>query len=121
MDFNNDKSLLFVVCANSDIVSVINTETDEVVDEISVRINNELPFGSSPNALSISPDGKQLFVANGTDNAICVIETDKPYKIAGFIPTGWYPGAVAVNKCKGSWLKKSAHRQRRVQFARSSG
>jgi YVTN family beta-propeller protein len=98
MVFNNDKSLLFVACANSDIISVINTETDEVVDEISVKMNNELPFGSSPNALTISPDGKKLFVANGTDNAICVIETDNPYKVAGFIPTGWYPGAVAVNK-----------------------
>lgn len=98
MVFNNDKSLLFVACANSDIISVINTETDEVVNKISVRMNDELPFGSSPNALTISPDGKQLFVANGTDNAICVIETEKPYHISGFIPTGWYPGSVAINK-----------------------
>ncbi len=98
MVFNNDKSLLFVACANSDIISVINTETDEVVDEISVRMSNTLPFGSSPNALTISPDGKQLFVANGTDNAICVIETEKPYRVTGFIPTGWYPGSVTINK-----------------------
>ena len=103
MVFNNDKSLLYVACANSDIIFVINTETDEVIDEISVRMTNELPFGSSPNALTISPDGKQLYVANGTDNAICVIETDQPYKVAGFIPTGWYPGSVAVNK-SGSFL-----------------
>ncbi len=98
MVFSNDKSLLFVACANSDIISVINTETDEVVDEISVKMNKELPFGSSPNALTISPDGKQLFVANGTDNAICVIETEKPYRVTGFIPTGWYPGSVVTNK-----------------------
>lgn len=98
MVFSSDKSLLFVACANSDIISVINTETDEVIDEISVRMKPGLPFGSSPNALTISPDGKQLFVANGTDNAICVIDTEKPYRVAGFIPTGWYPGSVVVNK-----------------------
>lgn len=103
MVFNKDASLLFVACANSDIISVINTEIDEVIDEISVRMNHDLPFGSSPNALTISPDGKQLFVANGTDNAICVVETEKPYRIAGFIPTGWYPGSVAINK-SGTYL-----------------
>ena len=98
MVFNNDKSLLFVACANSDIISVINTEKDEVTDEISVKMNKDLPFGSSPNALTISSDGKFLYVANGTDNAICVIDTEKPYRVAGFIPTGWYPGSVAINK-----------------------
>ncbi len=97
MVFNRDKTLLFVACANSDVISVINTATDEVMDEISVRMNADLPFGSSPNALSISPDGQKLYVANGTENAIAVIETVKPYRIIGHIPTGWYPGAVETN------------------------
>lgn len=103
MVFNSDKSLLFVACANSDIISVINTETDEVIHEISVRSNSKLPFGSSPNALALSPDGKLLFVANGTDNAICVVETEKPFRVTGFIPTGWYPGSVLVNQ-SGTYL-----------------
>ncbi|MGC9354152.1 MAG: alkaline phosphatase family protein, partial [Mariniphaga sp.] len=97
MVFNPDKSLLFVACANSDIVAVIDTETDEVIHEISVSMSDDLPFGSSPNALSISPDGKFLFVANGTDNAICVVETGRPTRIAGYIPAGWYPGAVVAS------------------------
>jgi DNA-binding beta-propeller fold protein YncE len=37
-------------------------------------------------------------VANGTDNAVCVIEANEPYKIKGYIPTGWYPGSVAMDK-----------------------
>ncbi|HCC69894.1 MAG TPA: hypothetical protein DEQ09_01885, partial [Bacteroidales bacterium] len=97
MVFNADKSLLFVACANSDVISVIDTKTDELVREISVRTNNNQLFGSSPNALTISPDGKYLYVANGTDNAICVIETQAPNNIAGYIPTGWYPGSIATN------------------------
>ena len=97
MVFNLDKTLLFVTCANSDIISVIDTETDEIIDEISVRMNHDLPFGSSPNALAISPDGETIYAANGTDNALCVIESVKPFRIKGYIPTGWYPGSVTLN------------------------
>jgi len=97
MVFNLDKTLLFVTCANSDIISVIDTETDEIIDEISVRMNHDLPFGSSPNALAISPDGETIYAANGTDNALCVIESVKPFHIKGYIPTGWYPGSVTLN------------------------
>lgn len=103
MVFSKDKSRLFVACANSDVISVIDTETDEVVNEISVRMKEDLPFGSSPNALAISPDGEFLYVANGTDNAVGVIETANLTRIAGYIPAGWYPGAVAVSS-SGTYL-----------------
>ncbi len=98
MVLSPDKTRLYLACANSDIISVIDTENDAVVDSISVRLEKDLPFGSAPNALAISPDGNQLFVANGTDNALCVIQLDKKNEIAGFIPTGWYPGAVSLDK-----------------------
>ncbi|MCK5134678.1 MAG: bifunctional YncE family protein/alkaline phosphatase family protein [Bacteroidales bacterium] len=98
MALSPDKAHLYVACANSDIISVIDTKSDAVIDRISVRMEKDLPFGSAPNALAISHDGKQLFVANGTDNALCVIELDDKNEIAGFIPTGWYPGAVILDK-----------------------
>ena len=98
MALSPDKSRLYIACANSDIISVIDTKSDAVVGTISVRMEKDLPFGSAPNALAISPDGKQLFVANGTDNALCVIQLDEKNDIAGFIPTGWYPGAISLDK-----------------------
>lgn len=98
MVLNADKSLLYVACANSDQIFVIDTEKDQVKSVISVHLNKETPFGSAPNALAISPDGKFLYVANGTDNAICVIETGSDCKVVGYIPTGWYPGSVIINK-----------------------
>ncbi len=101
MVLSPDKSRLYVACANSDLISIIDTKRDTVVDNISVKMEKDLPFGSAPNALAISPDGKQLFVANGTDNAICVVQLDDNNKITGFIPTGWYPGAVLMDKDKG--------------------
>jgi len=98
MVLNADKSLLYVACANSDQIFVIDTRSDEVKSEISVHLNKETPFGSAPNALTLSPDGKYLYAANGTDNALCVIETGSSYRVIGYIPTGWYPGAVIMNK-----------------------
>ncbi len=98
MALSPDHARLYVACANSDIVSVIDTERDTVIQEISVRMQENLPFGSAPNALAVSPDGKYLYAANGTDNAICVIETGDPGKVIGYIPTGWYPGSVILDK-----------------------
>lgn len=89
---------LYVACSNSDSISVIDTKTDEVIEKISVYLKEGTLFGSSPNDLSLSPDGKYLYVANGTDNAICVIKTETPAKVIGYIPTGWYPGTVLSNK-----------------------
>lgn len=93
-----DKKYLYIACANSDFISVIDTKSDEVIDEISIRLQDDLPFGSAPNALTISADGKRLYVANGTDNAICVIQLDAENNKMGFIPTGWYPGAVILDR-----------------------
>jgi YVTN family beta-propeller protein len=98
MVLSPDKKHLFVACANSDIVSVIDTETDEVINEISVHFTQGLPFGSAPNALEISMDGKLLYIANGTDNAVCVIDLKDDNKLLGFIPTGWYPGAIQLDQ-----------------------
>jgi YVTN family beta-propeller protein len=98
MVFSPDREKLYVACANSDIISVINTDTDQVIDKISVHMQADIPFGSAPNALTISPDGKYLYVANGTENAVCVIQTGPSVQILGYIPTGWYPGSVLLNK-----------------------
>ena len=96
MALTPDGGKLYVACANSDIIAVIDTKTDEVVSNISVHSEEGALFGSSPNDLTVSPDGKYLYVANGTDNAICVIDSEQE-KILGYIPTGWYPGTVILN------------------------
>ncbi len=98
MVLSTDGGRLYVACANSDIISVINTATDEVIEEISVHMDKELPFGSGPNALDISLDGKTLYVANGTDNAVCVIKLDQPGRVEGYIPTGWYPASIILDE-----------------------
>ena len=98
MALSPDRKLLYVACANSDIISVIDTESDEVTDRISVHMQDDIPFGSGPGDVTVSPDGKYLYVASSTENAICVIQTTSPVKVLGSIPTGWYPGSVILNK-----------------------
>ncbi len=92
-----DSTQLFVACASSDYVAVIDTRRDEVADTFSVHIDKDLPFGSAPNALALSADGRTLFVANGTDNAVCVVDLTDGYNLRGFIPTAWYPGALVLD------------------------
>ncbi len=103
MVLSPDKSRLYVACANSDVISVIDTKTDSVIETVSVHFKDGMPFGSGPNAVAVSPDGKKLYVANGTDNAICEINTTSPCKVEGYIPTGWYPGSVITDK-RGKFL-----------------
>ncbi|MCE5344964.1 MAG: bifunctional YncE family protein/alkaline phosphatase family protein [Bacteroidales bacterium] len=100
-------NFIYVTNANSDNVTVINTEKDEVSETISIRLQPAKNpfFGDSPNGLCLSPDGKVLYVANGMDNALAVIKlgkkaTRKSCKnasmLTGFIPTGAYPSAVSI-------------------------
>jgi len=98
MVLSPDGSKLYVTCANSDFISVINTENDEPIGKIWVNQKESQLFGSSPNSLAISPDGHYLYSANGTSNAISVISTGDPAKVEGSIPTGWYPGSVILTK-----------------------
>ena len=93
---------LFVTNANSDTVSVISTATDSVVKTLHVGENgpDRTPvLGSAPNAVAVSSNGRTIYVANGADNDIAVVDVDASgdRAIRGLIPTGWYPTAVALN------------------------
>jgi len=84
-----------VANANSDTVSVIETETDKVCETIPVRWQPQDLFGASPNALAVDADGKTLYVCNGTQNSVAVIAfRPGKSKLIGMIPTGWFPGAI---------------------------
>lgn len=92
----------WVVCANaaSDNLSVIDTSTDRVVETIWVKQSPADLFGASPNALTFDAEGRFLYVANGTQNAIAVIRFDPSEhhsELLGLIPVGWFPGALVYH------------------------
>ncbi len=93
----------YVVCANaaSDNLSVIDTRTDKVVETIWAKQSPADLFGASPNALVFDAMGKNLYVANGTQNAVAVVEFDPgESKLLGLIPVGWFPGAIAFDAAR---------------------
>jgi YVTN family beta-propeller protein len=99
---------IYITNSNSDNIAVINTLTDEIAESISVRLQPDINpfFGDSPDGLCLSPEEKFLYVANGMDNALAVIELGKKAsaagkrnnsRIIGFIPTGAYPSSVSIS------------------------
>src|SRR5208282_3965678 len=61
--------------------------------------------GSVPNALAVDAAGTRLFVADASADAVAVFDltgsldpgnTTRPQTAMGFIPTEWYPTALAV-------------------------
>jgi YVTN family beta-propeller protein len=102
MALSPDGSRLYVTNGNSDTVSIIATATDAVVRTLHVggpEPWKETLLGASPNAVTVSPNGRTLYVANAAQNAIAVVDAfgDPSDPVRGLIPTGWYPTAVTLD------------------------
>ena len=97
---------IYVANGSSDVISVINTQSDAITESIKVGLLNEALGlqGSTPNALKLNADNSILYVANGFDNAIAVVRLGKNAStkgtgnsaVTGFIPTEAYPGGLAL-------------------------
>ncbi len=104
-----DGGTLYVANANSDTVTVIDTQAKAIRETILVRPSatlpfgnsSTLPFGSEPDGLALSADGRSLFVASAGNNAIAVVELPNGQQagsiVRGFLPTDWYPGAIVAD------------------------
>jgi hypothetical protein len=105
-----DEKLLYVALSNADAVAAVSTERGQIVALLNTAVRNQEYAGTYPSALAQSTDGKRLFVADASSNAIAVFDTSTsiandsktdetlPSRQAaiGFIPTDWYPSALAV-------------------------
>ncbi|WP_018617973.1 bifunctional YncE family protein/alkaline phosphatase family protein [Spirosoma luteum] len=102
-----DQRFLYVANGNSDYVSVLDVQKQQVTDSIFVGLYNRGNgyIGSTPNALAIHPSGNTLYVANGMDNALCVVALGSRVAtsgtgtttIKGYIPTQAYPSGIVLN------------------------
>jgi len=90
---------LFVANANTDNITVIDTKTDKAMETVSVAPYRDALYGSTPNGLAVSSDGRILYVANAGNNDVAVIDVSTAGKahVTGLIPAGWYPTAVALS------------------------
>ena len=97
--FSKDGQRLFVACAHTNAVWVVDVASRRTTERIGVALTPKAPPGSTPNALALSPDGSSLLVANADNNTVAVVDVTRPgeSRFAGFIPTGWYPTGVAFD------------------------
>src|SRR5262249_16519239 len=100
MVVTKDGKRLFVACANTNAVWVVDLAERHAVEQVSVAMFPHAPPGSTPNHVSLSPDDSRLLVANADNNTVAVLDVSKPGATAvlGFIPTGWYPTAAAFSR-----------------------
>ncbi|MFO0876348.1 MAG: alkaline phosphatase family protein [Gemmataceae bacterium] len=91
-----DGKTLYVACANSTRVSVIDTETGKTLETIHCGLYPGSPSGNTPSSLCLTPDGQVLMVANSDSNNLSLFNVSNRGKSRslGFIPTGWYPTSV---------------------------
>jgi DNA-binding beta-propeller fold protein YncE len=111
MLLSSDEKTLFVALSNDDAVAEVSTEKGELIATLNTTVRTQQYPGTYPSALAQSQDGKRLFVADASSNAIAVFDTsdlrpafgsqDTAGAVLnliplGFIPTDWYPSALAV-------------------------
>jgi DNA-binding beta-propeller fold protein YncE len=101
-----DEELLYVALSNADAVAVVKTDSGEVIHIASTKMPGQELAGTYPTALAQSADGRRLFVADSSLNAVAIFDAAKlaspgitfplPNEALGFIPTAWYPSALAT-------------------------
>jgi Lactonase, 7-bladed beta-propeller len=94
-----DGGRLYVAVSDRDAVAVMSTTDGKVERYLDTRLPGQTYGGSYPNALAQSEDGSKLFVANASSDAVAVFNarTSSDDRAAYFIPTEWYPTAVAIH------------------------
>ena len=107
-----DEKTLYVALSNRDAVVAFPLSPAQSGVPFEAEFSVAPPMKSAgcfPTALAVSQDGRHVFVANSSINAVAVLDTSQqplgwtdaqkgnwlPTTL-GFIPTDWYPSALAV-------------------------
>ena len=102
---NNQEDMLFVALANRDGIAGIDLRVDIPLWLYRTGPEPRGPAGSVPQAMEASSDGKRLYAASASLDAVAVFDVERdesPSDLAemvspvGYIPTEWYPTALAV-------------------------
>jgi YVTN family beta-propeller protein len=89
---SRDKKQLYISCWGCDKVLIFNVDTKKISGEIAV--------GDNPNEMCLSKNGNYLFVANGNDNSVSVINT-KQNKVIETLNAALYPNSPSGSTSNG--------------------
>jgi DNA-binding beta-propeller fold protein YncE len=110
MTLSSDERTLYVALANRDAVAAVAVggpgsemramRLERLYD---TRLPGQMFFGAMPDGVALSDDGSTLYAANSGSDAVAVFDLkaavrpgERPHA-EGFIPTEWYPTALAVS------------------------
>src|SRR3954453_7785175 len=97
MAMSADEKLLAVANSHSDTVTLVDTDKLSTT-EVKIPAFPTAALGSQPVALLFTPDSRTLYVACGGNNAIAAIRRNgSGWKVAGALPTAWFPSAIALD------------------------
>jgi DNA-binding beta-propeller fold protein YncE len=100
---NRTGSKLFAALGGTDQIAVVDTRTARVLRYLSDAAPGGPAEGSTPNALALSRDETNLFVAEADNNGVAVFDVSAEttggqgapqQSLKGRIPTDWYPTAI---------------------------
>jgi len=87
-----DKNELYISCWGCDKVKILDTKTN--------KFSGEIQVGDNPNELCLTQNGNFLFVANGNDNSVSVIDI-RQRKVIETLNAALYPDASAGSTSNG--------------------
>ena len=115
MALSKDESALGVTLANTDEIAIVNTASGIPAFQ-SAALPGQSAVGAYPNAVAFNENGTKYFVANASSDAVGIFVLGRSVRIVngalpsardvtfgahtkplGFIPTEWYPTALAVH------------------------
>ncbi len=104
MALSPDEKMLYVALANRDGVAAVRVSgaTMRTAAFYDTRLPGQTFFGSMPDAVAVSDDGAMLYAANSGSDAVAVFDLHAAIRSnarvvpIGFIPTEWYPTALAI-------------------------
>jgi YVTN family beta-propeller protein len=91
---SSDGKTVYVVNSDEDTLTFFDGAKRQAARTISLRPPLDPGFGQIPARITLTSDGKTAYVACGGGNAVAVVDLTKA-QVTGYIPTAWYPIAVA--------------------------
>jgi len=82
-----DGTLAYVANLNSNSLSIIDTDIDQVVATVNA--------GPNPRDVEATPDGRYVLVVNQSTNSVTVLDASN-YSIVASIPVGKFPCAISI-------------------------
>ena len=95
----HDGKTLYVANSDEDTVTTVEVETHRVRQSLRLQPAQDAGFGQLPTDLALAEDAKTLYITCGGGNAVAIVSLPD-FTLRGFLPTAWFPIAIAERNGK---------------------